>query len=73
MQSFQTEDKVPDNLGCQDFLSNVEVIHNDSIVNDITNKKGSYINILFSTQNRHHDIINVSGKAVFFYDDQERR
>ena len=67
--SFQTEDKVPDNLGCQDFLSDVEVIHNDSIVTDITNKKEIYINILFSIEDRYRDILNVSGKAVFFYDD----
>ena len=67
--SFQTEDKVPGNLGFLDFLSDVEVIHNDSTVADITNKKEIHINILFSKQNRYHDIIYISRKAVFFYDD----
>ena len=66
---FQTEDKVPGNLGCLDFLSDVEVIHNDSIVIDITNKKEIHINILFSMKDCHHDILKVSRKAVFFYDD----
>ncbi len=65
----QTEDKVPGNLGFLDFLSDVEVIHNDSTVANITNKKEIHINILFSKQNRYHDIINISRKAVFFYDD----
>ena len=69
----QTEDKVPGNLGFLDFLSDVEVIHNDSTVADITNKKEIHINILFSKQNRYHDIINISRKAVFFYDDKECR
>ena len=65
----QTEDKVPGNLGFLDFLSDGEVIHNDSTVANITNKKEIHINILFSKQNRYHDIINISRKAVFFYDD----
>ena len=65
----QTEDKVPSNSGCSDFLSDVEVIHNDSIEADITNKKEIYFNILFSKPNRYHGIINISRKAVFFYDD----
>ena len=68
-QGFQTEDKVPSNSGCSDFLSDVEVIHNDSIEADITNKKEIYFNILFSKPNRYHGIINISRKAVFFYDD----
>jgi hypothetical protein len=55
--------------GFLDFLSDVEVIHNDSTVANITNKKEIHINILFSKQNRYHDIINISRKAVFFYDD----
>lgn len=66
IRSLQTEDKVPGNLSFLDFLSDVEVIHNDSTLADITNKKEIHINILFSKQNRYHDIINISRKAVFF-------